>query len=95
MASFWRTVATVLLSVVVTLLGGWLTIGNKLVSAADVEKQVDQAMKTSPYAIERQSIHEKLGELPEIKRKLGELERGQERIETKLNILLRRDDDGD
>lgn len=55
--NFWQTVATVSVSIIVTLLGFWVSIGKKIVSREEISKMIQN---DSPYAHDRQFIMERL-----------------------------------
>lgn len=55
--NFWQTVATVSVTIIVTLLGFWVSIGRKIVTKEEISKMIQS---DSPYAQDRQFIMERL-----------------------------------
>lgn len=54
---FWQTTATVSISIVVTLVGFWVSIGRKIMSREEISKMIQT---DSPYTQDRQFIMERL-----------------------------------
>ena len=54
---FWQTTATVSISIVVTLVGFWVSIGRKIIHREEICKMIQT---DSPYAQDRQFIMERL-----------------------------------
>lgn len=55
--NFWQTVATVSVTIIVTLLGFWVSIAKKIVTKEEISKMIQN---DSPYAQDRQFIMERL-----------------------------------
>lgn len=82
---FWETMAVASISIVVTLVGGWITVGKKLVTRNEV---VDMIKNDGPYLQDRQFIMERLASNKETQAAFANALQRNTEVMTELKIQI-------
>lgn len=84
--AFWRGASVALFTAIVTLFGGWVALGDKLISQQELEQKIQ---RESPYMHDKKDIESKLQKMENVEQRMWRLELQGERSQVMIETLLR------